>query len=147
VPETNTKYYDDAGYRALLGVAQICNNNQDAQDTFRSLIAFFESGPETILTVRERLRPIFSLPAYHEKKQKLLGYACFLPDLYAVHGFLSLSERQYSHASKAFALVLPRYQHKKTLYNGLFDKLVTHAQKSHDAGAEAGYMEIKKMFE
>lgn len=146
-------YYDDAGYCAFRCIAQAGNRNYDKSNTsFRSLLNLFESSPEIVVTVRDRLRPIFPSEAYKETKNKLKRFAKLtfpvdLTDLWVVDGFLSLAEYKFDEAITAFKNVLPKYNNKLQKYKKAMDTLVAYSKRARDKIAEKGYRQVADFFQ
>ena len=139
---------DDIGYCAVLGIAQAANGQYSKADTtFRALIDAFESKPETIITIRDRIRPLFGTEAYRNLRKELRTTAAFMSDLYAVDGFLSLSEYDFDNAPKAFVRVIPTYRDKISLYKTLMDRLAGHFHNARDTVARDGYQKMSLFFQ
>ena len=146
-------YADDAGYCAFRCIAQAGNKHYHKSNTsFRSLIDLFESNPEIVSTVRDRMRFVFPSEAYKETKKKLRKFAKItfpadLSDLWIVDGFLSMAEYKFDEAISAFKNVLPEYNHKLQTYKNIMDTLVAYSKRARDKIAEKGYQQIADFFQ
>lgn len=145
-------HQDDIGYCALLGIAQAANRQYaKADSTFRALIKAFESKPETIITIRDTLRPLFQTEAYKNLHKQLRNAAANplvdLSNLYVVDGFLSLAEYRFDNASEAFAQVARKYSYKFPQYKALMDQLAAHFNDEQNTVAHDGYRRMSRFFQ
>lgn len=144
---------DDIGYCVLLSVAYAGNNNHGkAEEIFRSTINDFENGPETIITVRDRFRPIFGTDSYNKTRERLRSLAPMtfpvnLNDLWVVDGFLSLAEHKFGEAKQAFDRAIAKYHNKIPKYLGLMQKMVADSEKRKDLITKRGYQEMVIYFQ
>ena len=139
---------DDIGYCAVLGIAQASNKQYSKADkTFCSLIDAFENKPETIITIRDRIRPLFETEAYPTLHRQLRTSAAFMSNLYVVDGFLSLAEYKFDNAIEAFAQIIPKYPEKISLYKTLMDRLAAHFHNSRNTVARDGYQKMSQFFQ
>ncbi len=143
---------DDIGYCVLLSVAYAGSNNLSKSETlFRSAVNDFENSPETIITVRDRFRPLFGTESYNKTRERLRSLAPMtwpanLNDLWAVDGFLSLAEQKFDEAKQAFDRIIIKYAAKLPAYMTLMYKLAIDAKKRKDLIAEKGYKEMFDYF-